>query len=256
MNPSVLVVLDVVLLAAITGVLAVCRRELRALRRGLGAVDEAGGRRAATLLAGLQALREPIEALRAGMDDAAPDRRSTIEVRPFSPAPSPATPRPMESVESTGLRLDPFGVASPPQRIDLPRAADGDRESDGETRVIKPPTAAELAAAGAVPDSPALAAAGLGRPRVPRPGAAPHPPPRRVRTQTGTLLSMPAQAQPPASGPQVLLRAVCRMCEGSGIVRARSSELEGCRGCDGAGYVDPSAEPAPGVVGRDAQLPG
>jgi hypothetical protein len=249
MSPTVAVVLDVVLLVALAAAFTVCRRELRALRRGLGAVDEAEGRRAATLLAGLQALREPLDVLRAGMEELAPDRRSTVEVRPFTPA--PATPSPPES---TGLRLDPFGATSGPQRRDLPRATDEDRDSDGETRVVKPPTAAELAAAGGTPDPPALAAAGLGRPRVPRPVGAPHPPPRRVRTQTGTLLSMPAQAQPPASSPEVALRAVCRLCEGTGVVRARSMALEGCRGCDGAGYVDPSAEPA-AHAGREAQLP-
>ena len=59
MSPSVTVVLNVVLFAAIATAFALTRRELRALRRTLGAVDEAEGRRAATLLAGLQALREP-----------------------------------------------------------------------------------------------------------------------------------------------------------------------------------------------------
>jgi hypothetical protein len=175
MNAGINVVLVLVLVVAVAVVFALTRRELRALRRALSAADEAGGRRAATLLAGLRALREPLDAVRAQLDELSPDRRATME-RMLSSPPAPASPTsPASPVESTGLRL--------------PRASEDERESDGETRVM-------------------------------------------------------------------LLRAVCRMCEGSGVVRAGSGSLAGCGGCDGAGYVDPSAEPAPGVVGRDAQLPG
>jgi hypothetical protein len=47
------------------------------------------------------------------------------------------------------------------------------------------------------------------------------------------------------------------MCEGGGVVRARSGALEGCRGCDGSGYIDPAGEDANGAGDeRKAQLPG
>ncbi len=209
---SLALVLAVALIAIVATASAVLLRELRALRRRLGALDEAEGRRTATLLAGLHALREPLDALRVTVHELSPEGRATVE-RMLSSPPSTAMPA------TTGLRLD------------LPRASEEERESDGETRVVKQPSKADLTAAGAVPDAPARAVADPGRPRT----AAPAP------------SSTPAPAT---------LRAVCRLCAGSGVARARSGAVEDCQGCGGVGYIDPSAAQAsPGASGRDARLP-
>lgn len=181
-------------LAAVAVGLALCHREIRALRRAIAALDEGNGRRAAAIVAGLQSLREPLEAVRAGVEELSPNRRETVEQR----APTATAPEP------TGLRLD------------LPRATDDERDSEGETRLVRQPTAAELLAAGAV------------RPASGR---------RRIT-------------------PRSVLGAVCRMCEGGGMVRARSSALESCSGCGGSGYIDPEDEIAPTSDERKAQLPG
>ncbi|MFT3764772.1 MAG: hypothetical protein QM820_04540 [Minicystis sp.] len=281
MNTSILVLHVVLVTVAAVG-LAACHRELRIIRRGLGALDEGQGRRTASLVVGLQALQGPLGAIRASVEELSPNRRDTVEQRPS------VTPPPSKAATSTGLRLE------------LPRAAAEDRESDGETRLMAQPTATELVAAGAVRPSavppqvgapdPAELAAGLGRPRggrsaapvrpphpppvklaetvmgmPPPPGAPPQsthrpPPPAAGRTGSGTLMSMPAQAAPSSpNAPAVTLKAVCRLCEGSGVVRMRSGALEGCGGCNGSGHIDPAGQqPAalPGEGERRAQLPG
>lgn len=96
------------------------------------------------------------------------------------------------------------------------------------------------------------------------PTSAPQAPPTSAagpaRTSTGTLMSMPAQAAPSSgSAPKVVFRAVCRLCEGSGIVRVRSGALNDCGGCAGSGYIEPLDEhtAAQASAGeRRAQLPG
>jgi hypothetical protein len=207
----VLPLLTLLLLAA-----GACLRELRALREslaaGLGALDEGAGRRGATLVAGLAALRDPLDAVRVGLEELSPNRRATLERGPQPPRPTLPEP--------TGLRL--------------PRAGDDERDSDGETRLVRQPTGAELAAAGAL-----------------RPGSGTR------RTGKGTLTSVPAQGVPPSgSAPRAGIRMVCRMCEGSGVVRMRDGGLEDCGGCNGAGYVDPADAPADCGDEREARLPG
>ncbi|MFT3767530.1 MAG: YuiA family protein [Minicystis sp.] len=283
MSTTILAVLNLILVAVVVVGFAACHRELRIIRRGLGAIDEGHGRRTAAIVVGLQGLREPLEAIRAGVEELSPNRRDTVEQRGPLP-PSAVVPASKATIPApTGLRLD------------LPRASEEDRDSEGETRLMRPPTAAELAAAGAVrpaesPDPPALAA-GLGRPRgrLAPPGTTPHPPPVKRdatvmglpppasappqstyrppppgsgpvaasrRTGSGTLMSMPAQVAPSSgSAPKVALKAVCRLCEGSGVVRIRSGGLEDCRGCGGSGYIDPAVAPSGGDE-REARLPG
>ena len=231
-----------------------CLRELRALREdlaaglaaldegagrrgaalvaGLAALDEGAGRRGAALAAGLAALRDPLEAVRAGLEELSPNRRETVEQR----APQPLELRGPQSLEPRGPQPPPRPTLPEPTglRLDLPRATDDDRDSDGETRLVRQPTAAELAAAGAR-----------------RPVSGPR------RTGKGTLMSVPAQAMPPSgSAPRAGIRMVCRMCEGSGVVRMRDGALEDCRGCYGAGYVDPADVPAECGDEREARLPG
>jgi hypothetical protein len=208
----VLPLLTLLLLAA-----GACLRELRALRAGLaaglGALDEGAGRRGAALVAGLAALRDPLDAVRVGLEELSPHRRATLEQRGPQP-PRPTLPEP------TGLRL--------------PRAGEDDRDSDGETRLVRQPTSAELAAAGAL-----------------RPASGTR------RTGKGLLTSVPAPGVPPSgSAPRAGIRMVCRMCEGSGVVRMRDGGLEDCGGCNGAGYVDPADAPAEYGDEREARLPG
>lgn len=278
MNPTFLALLFAGLVVAEMAVAilfcALCLRELRVVRRGLGALDEGAGRRTASVVAGLAELRDPVLAIRTGVDELSPNGRKTIEHRP-----SPA--------------LAAAASAAPPP-VDMPRMAGEDRDSEPETRLVRQPTAAELAAAGLPqprtiprPDPPALAAAGLDRPqaRLAPPGRTPHPPPvKRAatvmglpppagappqsthrpppatvptpprRTGTGTLMSMPAQSAPPSSGASI--RPVCRMCEGSGAVRTRSGQLDDCRSCNGSGYLDPSTHPLGAGDEREARLPG
>lgn len=214
MMMNVLAFAAVVLLAAAVAGIAACHRELRRLRRGIEALDEGGGRRAAAVMAGMEALRGPIEDLRlavaAGLEELSPNRRQTMEQRAlFPPAPDPSSSRLRAAPpESAGLRLD------------LPRAAEAeeDRESDGETRLIPQPIAAEL-------------------------------------------LGSSAGARAPVSGraPRGSPAAVCRMCEGAGVVRARSGAVDRCDGCAGTGSLDPTDERATLVNGADersARLPG
>jgi hypothetical protein len=177
-----------------------CCRELRAIRRGLGALDKGQGRRAAVVSRGLRALREPLDTICAGVEGLSLGRRDTTA----QPGPPLFTTSPPPPPESAGLRLN------------LPRAVDEDRDSDGETRLVRQPTAAELAAAGAV-----------------RPA-------RSVR-------------EAPAGG---TLRSVCRMCDGSGSQRMQSGGLGDCGGCQGSGYLDPAAPALNGSDDRRARLPG
>jgi hypothetical protein len=191
MSIAILFFMNVVVTAVGLGL---CHRELRIIRRGLGALDEGAGRRAAAVVSGLQSLKEPLESIRTGVEELSPQRRPTVEQRgPFSKRVG-AVPV-AAAVESKGLRLD------------LPRAAEDERDSDGETRLVRQPTLAELRAAGAV-------APGV---RLPAPVKRAVTPPERGTT----------------------LKPVCRMCEGGGMMRARSGALEPCGGCNGAGYVDP-----------------
>jgi hypothetical protein len=190
MSVAILVFLNVVV--TVVG-LGLCHRELRIIRRGLGALDEGAGRRAAAVVSVLQSLKEPLEAIRVGVEELSPQRRPTVEQRaPFSKR---AGAVPATAVEPTGLRLE------------RPRAAEDERDSDGDTRLVRQPTLAELRAAGAV-------APGA---RLPAPAKRPVTPPERGAT----------------------LKPVCRMCEGGGMVRGRNGALEPCGGCNGAGDVDP-----------------
>jgi len=132
MNLAVLVLLNGVLVAVVAVGLGLCHRELRVMRRCLAALDEGEGRRTAAIVAGVQAMREPLDAIRAGVEELSPNRHKTVEPR----AP---TGRPPTGAESSGLRLD------------LPRAVEDERDSEGEARLVRQPTAAELLAAGAVP---------------------------------------------------------------------------------------------------------
>jgi len=137
-------------------------------------------------------MKEPLDAIRVGVEELSPNRRATVEQS------QPAAGSRAAATAPTGLRLD------------LPRAVEEERDSDGETRLVRQPTAAELLAAGAV-------AAG-------------------VRAKA-------------------TLEPVCRMCKGSGAVRAFDGALEQCRACNGSGYVDPE-EGLLDAEARAAQLPG
>lgn len=130
MSVAVLVLINVVVLVAVTAAgLGLCYRELRLVRRGLAALDEAEGRRAATIVGSVQAVREPLDAIRVG-----------VEGRSSEPRARRDDPWPRSGREDmTGLRRD------------LPRAID-DGDSDGETKLMRQPTLEELRATGAVPD--------------------------------------------------------------------------------------------------------
>jgi len=132
MTIAILALLSGVLVAVVAIGLGLCHRELRAMRRGLAAIDEGEGRRAAAIIGSVQAMREPLDAIRAGVEELSPNRRATVE-------PSTPTSKPPTGAESSGLRLD------------LPRAVDDERDSEVETRLVRQPTAAELRAAGALP---------------------------------------------------------------------------------------------------------
>jgi len=197
MSFAILVLLNGVLAAVVAVGLGLCVRELRAVRRCLAALDEGEGRRAAAVVGSVQAMREPLDAIRASVDELSPTRRKTA-------APSTPTGKLRASVESSGLRLD------------LPRAVDDERDTEDETRLVRQPTAAELLAAGAVPRGRAAAS---------------------------------------ASAPPVTLKPACRICQGSGALRAFDATLEQCRACGGSGYVDPDEELLDAEA-RAAQLPG
>lgn len=107
---------------------AVCYRELRVLRRGLGALDEGAGRRTASIVVGLHALKEPLEAIRGGVEELSPNRRDTVEQR----GPAAKTDRP--AAGAAGLR------------VDVPKVGEEDRDSDGETRMMSAPSAETLKA--------------------------------------------------------------------------------------------------------------
>lgn len=178
-----------------------CLRELRAIRVALVALDEDGGRRAATLVAGLSALRAPLDALRSG--GAGPSLQEGAPPQASFPAPRRS--------------LHPVSPPVSGLRLDLPRANDEDDDSEGETRLVRQPTAAELEAAGAT------------RPTVP-------PPPISAARRTDR-------------------RSACRLCAAQGTVRVRGGALTTCTGCEGSGFVDPARAPVPLDEERLARLP-
>ncbi|APR85641.1 Hypothetical protein A7982_10990 [Minicystis rosea] len=276
MSATLLAILNLVLIAVSVVGFLTCHRELRIIRRGMGALDEGQGRRAATLVSGLQALREPLEAIRAGVEELSPNRRDTVDQRRrFHAASVPALHALVP--EPTGLRLD------------LPSMADEVRDSEVETQVMKPRASAESAGvatmrstiASASNASTPMLSAGLSRARGRHAPALTPPPSKRtvvglpppanaiaqdthrpppesgsttVSRRTGARVSMPV----PSSGtpPQTGFRTLCRLCEGIGTVRTRSGGLEDCRGCNGAGYIDPTGGAGDEDEEREARLPG
>jgi hypothetical protein len=88
MSIAILILVKVVVTAVGLGL---CHRELRSIGRGLGALDEGAGRRAAEVVAGLQGLREPLEAIRAPRGSSSCGQISAVPWSDFCGSSRPST---------------------------------------------------------------------------------------------------------------------------------------------------------------------